>query len=138
MGRLLRLWAWVLALNLLGAALLVAVLSVDGVMPAAADRSLHTVAEEILAQDAPAAFANALVGGALVTLLSFLLEAVDQVLSRIVLAFSVGFVLAVGPFAHVTVTAAHHFFAVANGGMSQPAIWCSRSLSPSPSTWSAA
>ncbi len=115
-GRLLRLWGVVLVLNLAGIAVLVGILSVDGVMPVSAERSLRSVAEEILAKDALAAFANALVGGALVTLLSFLLQAVDQVLSRIFVALFVGFVLAVGPFAHVAVTAAHLLFPAFNGG----------------------
>jgi formate/nitrite transporter FocA (FNT family) len=107
---LLRLWTVVLALNLIGAGLLVLILSVDGVMPHEADTALRKAAEEIAAKDPLAGFANALVGGALVTLLSFLLQAVDRVLSRIVMAYLVGFLLAVGPFAHVVVTAAHLFF----------------------------
>lgn len=108
--RLLRLWAVVLVLNLIGGAILVLILSIDGVLPPGAGRALGTVAEEIAAKDVPAAFANALVGGALVTLLSFLLQAVDQVLSRMVVAYLIGFLLAVGPFAHVVVTAQHLLF----------------------------
>lgn len=114
--RLLRLWGIVLLLNLIGSAILIAILSIDGAMPVAAEESLRTVADEILAKSPGAAFANALVGGALVTLLSFLLQAVDSVLSRIVLAFLIGFVLAVGPFAHVAVTAGHLLFSLFNGG----------------------
>lgn len=115
-ARLVRLWGVVLAVNLVGAALLVALLTIDGVMPAAADEPLRSAAEEILAKGPLAAFVNALVGGALVTLLSFLLQAVDQVLSRIVLAFLVGFLLAVASFAHVAVTAAHLLFPLFDGG----------------------
>ena len=106
-GRLLRLWFVVLAMNLVGGALLVLILSIDGVLPAGAEEALRHVAEEIEAKSTLAAFANALVGGALVTLLSFLLQAVDRVISRIVLSFLVGFVLAVAPFAHVVVTFQH-------------------------------
>ena len=114
--RLVRLWTVVLALNLIGTTLLVAILSIDGTMPMSAERALDAAAEEILARDTSAALANAVVGGTLVTLLSFLLQAVDQVLSRIVLAFFVGSLLAVGPFAHVAVTAAHLLFAILNRG----------------------
>ena len=110
--QLLRLWAVVLVLNLIGGALLVLILSVDGVLPANAERSLGTIAEEIAAKNVGAAFANAIVGGALVTLLSFLLQAVNSVLSRMVAAFLGGFLLAVGPFAHVVVTAQHLLFGV--------------------------
>ena len=115
-ARLVRLWVVVLVVNLVGAALLVALLAIDGVMPAAADEPLRSAAEDILAKGADAAFVNAVVGGALVTLLSFLLQAVDQVLSRIVLALLVGFLLAVAPFAHVAVTAAHLLFPLFDGG----------------------
>jgi formate-nitrite transporter family protein len=108
--KLVRLWAVVLALNLIGGAILVLILSVDGVLPPGSERALRTVAEEISAKEWPAAFANAVVGGALVTLLSFLLQAVDQVLSRMVVAYLAGFLLAVGPFAHVVVTAQHLLF----------------------------
>ncbi len=108
--KLLRLWLVVLALNLIGGAILVLILSVDGVLPPGSERALRTVAEEIAGKDLAAAFANAVVGGALVTLLSFLLQAVDRVLSRMVVAYLVGFLLAVGPFAHVVVTAQHLLF----------------------------
>lgn len=109
-AQLVRLWVVILLLNLLGGAMLVSLLSVDGVLPPGAEHSLRDVAEEIAAKDGLAAFANAVVGGALVTLLSFLLQAVDSVLSRMVAALLVGFVLAVGPFAHVVVTFHHLLF----------------------------
>lgn len=54
-----------------------------------------------------AGFASATVGGALVTLLSFLLQGVNSVRSRITIAYIVGFLLALGPFDHVIVTALH-------------------------------
>ena len=105
--KLLRLWMGVLVLNLVGGAILAVILSVDGVLPPGSERALRTVAEEIVAKETTAAFANAVVGGALVTLLSFLLQAVDRVLSRMVVAYLIGFLLAVGPFAHVVVTVHH-------------------------------
>ena len=107
-----RLWVVVLVLNLFGGAILVALLSVEGVMPPGAERSLRLVAEEIAAKGGAPAFANAIVGGALVTLLSFLLQAVNSVLSRMVAAFLVGYLLAVAPFAHVVVTFEHLLFGV--------------------------
>ena len=108
--RLARLWGVVLVLNLLGGGILIAILSVDDVMPPGAEQALSKVADEIAAKGVGAGFANALVGGALVTLLSFLLQAVDSVLARMAAAFLVGFVLAAGPFAHVVVTFQHLLF----------------------------
>lgn len=115
--KLFRLWSGVLVLNLVGGGILVLILSVDGVLPPGSQQALRTVAEEIVAKGPLAALANALVGGALVTLLSFLLQAVDRVLSRMVVAYLVGFLLAVGPFAHVVVTF-HHLLSGATAGAS--------------------
>jgi formate/nitrite transporter FocA (FNT family) len=56
-----------------------------------------------------------LVGGALVALLSFLLQAVETVRSRMTLAYVVGFLLALGPFDHVVVTALHVVFGILFG-----------------------
>ena len=118
LAALLRLWMVVLALNVVGAGILVLVMSVDGALPAQADPVLRKAAEEIAGKTPAASFANAFLGGALVTLLSFLLQAVDRVISRMVVAFLVGFLLAAAPFAHVVVTAAHLFFgATANASV---------------------
>ena len=48
-------------------------------------------------------------------LLSFLLQAVNSVGSRIILAYMVGFVLAAGPFVHVVVTVLHVFIGILLG-----------------------
>ena len=106
-AQLLRLWSVVLGLNLVGGAVLVLVVSIDGVLPAGAEEALARTAEHSLAKSTTAALANAVVGGVLVTLLSFLLQASNDVLSRMVVSFLVGFLLAVGPFAHVVVTFQH-------------------------------
>lgn len=50
---------------------------------------------------------SAIIGGALVALLSFLPHAVDGTGSRIALAFFVGLLLALHPFDHVIMTALH-------------------------------
>jgi formate/nitrite transporter FocA (FNT family) len=113
--RLLRLWMVTLALNLLGGGLFAVVVSVRGVLPEGAGGALRRVAEEIAARGAPASFVSAIVGGALVALLSFLLQAVDSVGSRIAVAYAVGFLLAVGPFDHVVVTALHLFLGILFG-----------------------
>jgi formate-nitrite transporter family protein len=114
--RILRLWCVILVMNLVGASVLVAIVGVDGVLPGAAEASLLRIASDIAGKPADAAIASAIVGGALVTLLSFLLQAVDTVLARIVVTLLVGFMLAVGPFAHVVVTAVHLLFGLFNGG----------------------
>jgi formate/nitrite transporter FocA (FNT family) len=66
-------------------------------------------------RDQVAVFASAFTGGALVTLLSYLLVAVDGIGNRITLAYAVGFLLALGPFDHVVVTVLHVVFGILYG-----------------------
>ncbi len=113
--RLLRLWVITFVLNLLGGAIFALILSVDGVLPTGTADALSKLAEEIAGRGAWVGFVKAIVGGALVTLLSFLLEAVDRVNSRIALAYLVGFLLALGPFDHVVVSGLHVFFGILFG-----------------------
>ena len=76
---------------------------------------LSNIAEEIAARGTWAGFVSAIIGGVLVALLSFRLQAVNSVGSRIAMAYLVGFVLAVGPFDHVIVTVLHLFFGILFG-----------------------
>lgn len=56
--------------------------------------------------------ARAVLAGALITLLSYMLEAVDTVTARILVAYLVGFFLALGPFDHVVVSGLHVIFGI--------------------------
>jgi formate/nitrite transporter FocA (FNT family) len=111
-GRLLRLWAITLVLNLIGGAVLLAVLTVEGALPSDADGALVKVAEEIVAKQWPATLARAVLAGALITLLSYMLNAVNSVTARILVAYMVGFFLALGPFDHVVVSGLHVLYGV--------------------------
>jgi formate/nitrite transporter FocA (FNT family) len=115
-GSLLELWAVTLAFNILGGAVLVAVLTVDGALPAGAAEALTSAAMELTAKPWPATVARAVMAGALLTLLSYLLEAVDTVTSRILVTYFTGFILALGPFDHVVVSALHLLFGIWLGG----------------------
>jgi formate-nitrite transporter family protein len=107
---LLRLWPTILLLNLVGGAILVALLSVEGALPAGSHETLVRVAEEVAAKGWGATFVRAVFAGALISLLSYLLAASDTVTDRILLSYMVGFVLALGPFDHVVVSALHLLF----------------------------
>ena len=115
-ARLLRLWVLTLLLNLVGGGLLVALLTVDGALPAEAVHSLSRVAEEIVGKTWSATLVRAVLAGALITLLSYMLKAVDTVAARILVAYPVGFFLALGPFDHVVVSALHVLFGIWLGG----------------------
>ncbi|TLM84712.1 formate/nitrite transporter family protein [Pseudarthrobacter sp. NamE5] len=105
--RLVRLWAIILVLNLLGGAVMTAVFVVEGALPSGAHEVLTKVAEEINGKSGLATFMRAIAAGTLLTLLSYLLHAVNSAASRIILAYFAGVFLALGPFDHVVVTALH-------------------------------
>jgi len=111
-GPLVRLWVLTFVFNLVGGAPFVYLLSVDGALPAGAPHVLRTTGAEVVRRTAAAEFVKALTGGMLVALLSFLLEAVDSVGSRMSLAYVVGVLLTLGPFDHVIVTVLHVLFGV--------------------------
>lgn len=109
-GRLLRLWVAILVLNFVGGAVLLAVLTVEGALPSASAEALVRVAEEVAAKEWSATLARAVLAGALITLLSYMLNAVSSMAARILVAYMVGFFLAVGPFDHVVVSGLHVLF----------------------------
>ena len=113
--QLVRLWAVTFVLNLIGGAVMALILSVDGVLRAEAGDVLSRIAEEIAKRGAWTAFVSAIAGGALVTLLSYLTDAVNSVGSRMVIALLGGFLLAIGPFDHVIVTVLNVFFGMLFG-----------------------
>lgn len=113
---LLRLWGVVLVLNFVGGAVMALVFSVEGTLPAGAHDALARVAEEIAGKEDLATFTRGIAAGTLLTLLSYLLHAVDSVGSRIALAYAVGFFLALGPFDHVVVSGLHLLLGVWLGG----------------------
>jgi formate/nitrite transporter FocA (FNT family) len=112
---ILRLWTFTFVFNLVGGGLFVAVLSVEGSLPPGTGETLVTTAEEIAHRTTLARFANGIAGGTLVALLSYLLVASDSVGSRMVLAYVVGSMLAVGPFDHAIVTLLHVTFGMLYG-----------------------
>lgn len=107
-----RLWVVVLVLNLLGGAVMAAIFSVEGTLPAGAHHTLAEVAHEISGKSALATFTRGIAAGTLLTLLSYLLHSAESTGSRIVLAYVVGFFLALGPFDHVVVSGLHLLFGV--------------------------
>lgn len=115
LSRILRLWGVTFVLNLAGGALFALLFAVHGVLPAGAGHVLARIAGELAARAGWTMFVSAILGGGLVALLSFLLQAVNSVGSRIAMAYVVGFLLAIGPFDHVIVTVLHLFFGILFG-----------------------
>lgn len=105
-----RLWIVTLVLNLVGGAVLVAIMSIEGALPSSAPHALISVAEETADKGVLATFARAILAGALLALLSYMLHAVDSARARISVAYMVGFFVALGPFDHVVVSVLHLLF----------------------------
>ena len=105
--RLIRLWTITLGLNLVGGAVFSLIMAVEGVLPHEAADAIGKLAESIVERSGWAGFANAVVGGALLSIMSFSLAAVNSVGSRMLVAYIGGFLLALGPFDHVVVTTLH-------------------------------
>jgi len=114
-GPLIRLWTLTFVFNLVGGALFVLVLSVEGALPPGSGAALRSTGAELAHRGTRGMFADAVAGGVLVALLSHLLVAVDSAGRRLGVAYVVGFLLALGPFDHVIVTVLHVFFGVRFG-----------------------
>ena len=69
-----RLWLLTFLLNLAGGAVLLLVISVDGALPSGAPEAINRIAEDIAHREPLATLMRAIVGGALVALLSFALK----------------------------------------------------------------
>ncbi len=115
LASLLRLWVVTLVFNLVGGFLFALVFTADAAIPAGTGAALAGFAEESVRRGATSWFAAAIAGGALVSLMSFLLVAVRGSGSRIAVAYAVGFLLALGPLDHVVVTTLHLFLGVLFG-----------------------
>lgn len=110
------LWSTTLVFNLIGGGVLLAIMTADGALPHGSSDVLVEVAQEIAAKSWSATLARAVLAGALITLLSYLLEASNSVASRILVAYMVGTFLALGPFDHVIVSGLHVLFGIWLGG----------------------
>jgi formate/nitrite transporter FocA (FNT family) len=111
-ARLVRLWLSILVLNIVGGGILITLLTVEGALPAGSAESLVHIAEDIASKTWQATLARAILAGALITLLSYMLSACNTVAARILVSFAVGFFLALGPFDHVIVSGLHLLFGI--------------------------
>ncbi|SFS08113.1 Formate/nitrite transporter FocA, FNT family [Halomicrobium zhouii] len=109
-GPLVRLWVVTFALNIVGGVVFAWFLSFEGALPTGTADALARYAEHLLRRETAGVFGSAFAGGALVSLLSFMLAAADDTGSRMALAYAVGVLLSLGPFDHVVVTALHAVF----------------------------
>ena len=102
-----RMWGVILVFNLVGGIAFGLLVTIDGALPSPAPDALVTVADEFLARDPFPSFVNAIAAGALLTLMTYLVQATESAGGKMVIAYFIGVLLAIGPFNHVVVTLLH-------------------------------
>jgi formate-nitrite transporter family protein len=113
--RLGELWVATPFVNLAGGVLLALVLTTHGVLPDGTGTALVDVSEPLSENGLLAAFMSAMVAGALITLMTWLVEGADTIAVRVVVAWIVGALLALGAFNHVIVATLELFVGIRYG-----------------------
>lgn len=120
LGSVIRLWAGTLVGNLLALIGLAALLSHAGLVPPSALDSASSLAETFAQRDFLSALFSAIVAGALMTLLTWLAHAADSDVSRMGIAFLIGFLLAAPSLNHAVVSVGEMAFGLfANRGSAE-------------------
>ncbi len=101
--KLAQLWTISPVMNLLGGIALVLIVSSEGVLPEGAAPALVDIAERHGELGHWSAFLSAIVGGALITVMTWMVEGVGTVGGRIIVAWSAGALLALASLNHVIV-----------------------------------
>ena len=98
-----RLWLISPVGNVLGALVIVLIVSTHSVLPYGSGGVLVRTAETVHANGVLALFMSAVFAGALMTAMTWFVEGQEQMLVRVIIAWSVGAVIALGYFNHVIV-----------------------------------
>jgi formate/nitrite transporter FocA (FNT family) len=113
--KLAQLWTISPVMNIVGGTALILVVSSKGVLPEGAAPALVDIAEQITARTHWASFLSAVAGGALITVMTWMVEGVGTVGGRIVVAWAAGALLALGAFNHVIVVTLELIFGLRFG-----------------------
>lgn len=113
--KLAQLWIVSPVFNILGGAALILIVTTHGVMPAGAGKSLRAIALHAHGYGLATAFASAIVGGALITLMTWLIEGSPTAGARILVAWIAGALLTLGSFDHVIVVTLEMIFGIRDG-----------------------
>jgi formate/nitrite transporter FocA (FNT family) len=99
-----ELWTVSPVLNILGGALLIVAVTAHGVLPRGTGRALVGVAGRADAKSFLAAFLSAIAAGALITLMTWMVEGQESMGVRVAVAWVVGALVTLGGFNHVIVS----------------------------------
>jgi formate/nitrite transporter FocA (FNT family) len=108
--KLAELWFISPIVNIAGGTILILVVSPHGVLPHGTAETLVKIAEGFDKNSVTTAFCSAIVGGALITAMTWMLEAVGSTGGRIFVAWICGVLLTLGSFNHVIVVTLEMIF----------------------------
>lgn len=113
--KLAELWVISPICNIAGGTALIVVASVHGVLPHGTAETVSKLAEDIDANSAYTAFCSAVIGGALITAMTWLVEGVGSIGGRITCAWIAGVLLALASINHVIVVTLEMIFGLFTG-----------------------
>ncbi len=113
--KLAELWTISPVMNIIGGTALILVVTSKGVLPEGAAPALVHIADDIGAHTHWSAFLSAIAGGALITVMTWMVEGVGTTGGRIVVAWIAGVLLALGSFNHVIVVTLELIFGMRFG-----------------------
>lgn len=113
--KLVQLWTISPVMNILGGTLLILVVSTKGVLPHGTPLALNELAIHIDELPLWSAFCSAIVGGALITVMTWMVEGVGTVGGRIIVAWIAGTLLALASLNHVIVVTLELIFGMRFG-----------------------
>jgi formate-nitrite transporter family protein len=113
--KLAELWTVSPVLNLVGAFVLILIVTTNGVLPEGTGAALGNVIQKIDENDVASAFMSAVAAGALITLMTWMVEGVRHLGVNVVCAWVMGALLALGHLNHVIVVTIEYMFGIRYG-----------------------
>jgi formate-nitrite transporter family protein len=113
--KLAELWIISPVCNIAAGTLLILIASTHGVLPVGTGHTIANIAKGFDENSAWTAFCSAIIGGALITAMTWLVEGVGSIGGRIVCAWITGVLLTLGSFNHVIVVTLEMIFGLRFG-----------------------
>jgi formate/nitrite transporter FocA (FNT family) len=98
-----KLWITSPLFNIVGGLVMILLLSTHSVLPFGTGAALEHTAQTVHANGVLALFISAVFAGALITAMTWFVEGQESMLVRVIVAWTAGFILALGSFNHVIV-----------------------------------
>ncbi len=113
--KLAQLWILSPIFNIIGGSILILIVTTHGVLPTGAGKGLQAIAIRFDHYSVSTAFASAIAGGALITLMTWLIEGSLTPGGRVLVAWIAGVLLTLGSFDHVIVVTLEMIFGIRFG-----------------------